>query len=139
MKKIADWIRFPEKISEEEVICRYQEARFVVIPLVPTSHSGAGVTSVFEASATGKAVIATDTGGMNSYIIHGKTGILVPPRNVDAMQNAIKTLWENEDLAREMGRAGRKFLEEHYAYENVVAEITGFLTRLWNDVRKEKA
>ena len=133
VKKAVEWIQFPGKISDEELLCRYQYARFVVVPLMPTSHSGAGVTSVFEASASGRAVIATQTGGMDSYVVHGKTGILVPPRDVDAMRNAIKTLWENEDLATDMGNAGRRFIEENYAHAKVVEGITAFLTELWNE------
>jgi glycosyltransferase involved in cell wall biosynthesis len=91
------------------------------------------VTSVFEAGASGKAVIATNTGGMDSYIVHGKTGLLVPPGDVNAMRNAIKTLWENPDLAHEMGMAGRKFVEENYAHDMVVADIAAFLRSLWLD------
>ena len=70
---------------------------------------------------------------MDSYVVHGKTGILVPPRDVDAMRNAIKTLWENEDLATDMGNAGRRFIEENYAHAKVVEGITAFLTELWNE------
>jgi glycosyltransferase involved in cell wall biosynthesis len=136
IRKVAEWIRFPERISDEELLCRYQMARFVVVPLMPTSHSGAGVTSVFEASACGRAVIATQTGGMDSFIVNGKTGILIPPRDVGAMRNAIKTLWENEALATDMGNAGRRFIEENYAHEKVVEGITAFLTELWNERSK---
>ena len=138
-KKIVEWIQFPEKISDEDLLCRYQNARFVVVPLMPTSHSGAGVTSIFEASSSGRAVIATQTGGMDSYVVHGKTGILVPPRDVDAMRNAIKTLWENEDLATDMGNAGRRFIEENYAHAKVVEGITAFLTELWNERNQSNA
>jgi glycosyltransferase involved in cell wall biosynthesis len=131
VNKIPDWICFPEPISDVELVARYQHARFVVIPLKITSHSGAGVTSAFEAWACGRPVIATNTGGMDSYVINGKTGILVPPGDVKAMRYAIRKLWENPVLAQEMGLAGRKFLEENYKYEMVVGEITDFLTRLW--------
>ena len=136
IRKVAEWIQFPDKISDDELLCRYQMARFVVVPLMPTSHSGAGVTSVFEASASGKAVIATQTGGMDSFVVNGKTGILVPPRDVEALRNAIKTLWQNVDLAAGMGRAGRRFIEENYAHETVVEEITAFLTELWVERNK---
>jgi glycosyltransferase involved in cell wall biosynthesis len=136
LKKIPAWIDFPNRISDRELVFRYQACKFVVIPLNLTSHSGAGVTSAFEASASGKAVIATNTGGMSSYVIHGKTGILVPPKDVHAMRDAIKMLWENEALAAEMGQAGRKFVEENYQYESVVAGITLFLSDLWNRGRK---
>jgi len=136
IKNIADWLRFPGKISDEELRCRYQRSRFVVVPLMPTSHSGAGVTSIFEASASGKAVIATNTGGINSYIVDGKTGILVPPGDVLAMRNAIQKLWENPELAQEMGKAGRRFVEENYDYYVVVEGITNFLQALWDDMNK---
>ena len=130
INKVADWIRFPGRLTDEELRCRYQQARFVVVPLKPTSHTGAGVSSVFEASATGKAVIATDTGGMNSYVVDGKTGLLVPPGDVQALRNAIRRLWENPGLAHEMGRAGREFVEKHYSQQGVVELTTAFLKNL---------
>jgi glycosyltransferase involved in cell wall biosynthesis len=130
INKVADWIRFPGRLTDEELRCRYQQARFVVVPLKPTSHTGAGVTSVFEASASGKAVIATDTGGMNSYVVDGKTGLLVPPADVQALRNAIRKLWENPKLALEMGRAGREFVEKNYSQQGVVELTTRFLRNL---------
>lgn len=135
VNRVADWIQFPGRISDEELPCRYQQARFVVVPLMDTSHSGAGVTSIFEASASGKAVIASNTGGMGSYIVDGKTGILVPPGDVQAMRNAIRTLWENPGLAQEMGKSGRKFVEENYDYVTVVDGIVAFLKKLWEDTK----
>jgi glycosyltransferase involved in cell wall biosynthesis len=130
--KVPEWIRFPGRIPEHELTHRYQACRFVVIPLQPTTHSGAGVTSALEASASGKAVIATNTGGMSSYVIPGKTGLLVPPNDVRAMRDAIRTLWEDQNLAAEMGRAGRKFVEENYNHDSVVCDIALFLSDLWN-------
>lgn len=135
----AHWIRFPERIPDDELVCCYKRSRFVVVPLIPTSHSGAGVTSVFEASAAGKAVIATDTGGMSSYVLHGVTGLLVPPNDVDAMRRAVKELWENPKLAYEMGQAGRRFVEENYSHNDVVAGITLFLQRLWDEVNSQRS
>lgn len=132
--RIPEWIQFPGRITDDELRCRYRLARFVVVPLMPTHHSGAGVTSIFEASASGKAVIATDTGGIHSYIQDGKTGILVPPGDVQAMRNAIHKLWANPDLAQEMGRAGRRFVEENYDYQTVVDGITAFLSNLWDKI-----
>ena len=51
------------------------------------------------------------------------------------MRNAIQTLWETEELAVEMGKAGRKFLEENYDYDKVVAGITDYLSTLWHDAQ----
>jgi glycosyltransferase involved in cell wall biosynthesis len=128
--RAVDWIRFPGRLTDEELRCRYQQARFVVVPLNPTSHTGAGVSSVFEASASGKAVIATDTGGMNSYVLDGKTGLLVPPGDVQALRSAIRKLWENPALAQDMGRAGREFVEKNYSQQRVVELTTAFLRKV---------
>ena len=130
IRKAPNWIRFPGRLTDEELRQRYQQARFVVVPLKATSHSGAGVTSVFEASASGKAVIATDTGGMNSYVVDGKTGLLVPPSDVQALRSAIRKLWENPGLAHEMGTAGREFVEKNYSQQGVVELTTAFLKNL---------
>jgi rhamnosyl/mannosyltransferase len=64
---------------------------------------------------------------MNSYVLDGKTGLLVPPGDVQALRNAICRLWENPALAREMGRAGREFMEKNYSQERVVESTTVFL------------
>jgi glycosyltransferase involved in cell wall biosynthesis len=138
-RKIVDWISFPESITDDELVRRYQQARFVVIPLISTSHSGAGVTTAFEAGASGKAIIATRTGGMQAYVKDGETGILVPPYDVDAMRNAIRKLWENPDLAKQMGLAGRKYLEIQYNFETINPMITQFLIELWKTSEKNSS
>jgi glycosyltransferase involved in cell wall biosynthesis len=130
-RKVPDWIHFPPRLTDEELVLRYQRANFVVVPLKPTYHSGAGVTSVFESSASGKAVIATNTGGMKSYIEDGNTGILVPPNNVAALRAAIKTLWENPQLSRKMGLAGRKLMEEKFNNKEVNKRKIEFLRDLY--------
>jgi glycosyltransferase involved in cell wall biosynthesis len=67
---------------------------------------------------------------MNSYVVDGKTGLLVPPGDVQALRNAIRRLWENPELASEMGRAGREFVEKNYSQQAVVALTTAFLKNL---------
>jgi glycosyltransferase involved in cell wall biosynthesis len=135
LPKIPPWVRLQSPISDSELVRQYQSCRYVVIPLLPTSHSGAGATTACEASASGKAVIATDTGGMKSYVVHGQTGILVPPKDVGALRDAIKLLWENPTLAAEMGRAGRRFVEKHYHYEVINAGVARFLSQLTTTAR----
>jgi glycosyltransferase involved in cell wall biosynthesis len=122
--KIPRWVSFPGYVSEDELIRRYQNCRFVVVPLKSTTHTSAGINIVFEAAAFGKAVIATNTGGMASYIKNDETGILVPPNNSEAMRDAIQRLWENPEIAYEMGIANRHHIEKHYNPEVVNARIS---------------
>lgn len=101
-------------VSQTELIDYYRKAKFIIVPLKPTTHNSAGINAVLEAGAFGKAVIATGVGGMPYYIKNEETGILVPPNDVYAMRNAISTLWNQPKLAHRMGIAGRNYMEQEF-------------------------
>ena len=63
-------------------------------------------TSLLDAMACGKAVVATTAGGIPEVVADGDTGVLVPPRDHTALAQAIVRLLTNEDLRARMG-AGR--------------------------------
>lgn len=60
-----------------------------------------------EAMAAGRAVVASSAGGMAEMIEHGRTGLLVPPRDPKAIAAALIHLLRNPEQAAEMGRAAR--------------------------------
>ncbi|RUV04879.1 glycosyltransferase family 1 protein [Mesorhizobium sp. M6A.T.Cr.TU.017.01.1.1] len=69
-------------------------------------------TVIMEAMASGKAVVATDVGGMPDMIDHGETGLLVPPGDASALAHAMQTLLEDRALlarleATSLARVGR--------------------------------
>lgn len=74
---------------------------------------------VLEASASGLPVVATKVGEVPKIVLDGKTGILVKPKDVDGLYVALKKLIDNPLLAKEMGKAGRKRIEEEYTWEKV--------------------
>lgn len=130
---IPDWVRFESGVSDEELVKRYQRARFVVLPLMDTTHFTAGYTVALEASASGKAVIATKTPGMPSYVIDGVTGILVPPNDITALRTAIQKLWTQPELAHQMGLAGRRYIETQFNPEVAHATIEEFLIKMYSE------
>jgi L-malate glycosyltransferase len=77
-------------------------------------------TSVLDAMAAGKPVVATRTGGIPEVVVDGETGFLVPPRDHRAMADAIVKLLEDADLRRQMGAAGRARVCEHFTAEVMV-------------------
>ena len=94
-------------------------ATIVVLP----SYYGEGLPKVLvEAEACGRAVVTTDHPGCRDAIEEGKTGLLVPVRDAEAVANAVSALLD--DLARcdEMGKAGRRRAEEFFDVRQVVAE-----------------
>lgn len=130
-ESIPDWIHFHERVSYQELINKYKRARFVVLPLKDTTLFSAGSSVVLEAGALGKAVIATKTQGMTDFVIDGVTGLLVPPHDVEAMRDAIYTLWNNPELAYEMGLEARKYIENEFNKEQNHHDIKEFIIRIY--------
>ncbi len=64
-------------------------------------------TSLMDAMAAGKPIVATTAGGIPEVVVDGETGFLVPPRDHEAMAAAIVRLLKDEPLRRAMGDAGR--------------------------------
>ena len=125
-----DWVRLVSWVSDDEILRRYQRARFAVVPLRSTTHGGAGVNAALEASALGKAVIATRTGGMPTFVKDGETGILVPPHDVAALRDAIRYLSSEPTVAARMGADGRRYMQQRFNPQTVDSNIIAFLDRL---------
>ena len=106
---IPPWVNFRHnRIDSKALIEQFHAASFSVLPLLDTTQFSAGLSAALEASACGKAVIATHTAGMPTCIQDGVTGILVPPNDPPALRAAIEKLWNQPELAEMMGKAGRR-------------------------------
>jgi len=78
---------------------------------------------IIEAMGCGKPVIATNAGGVPEIVKDGYTGILVPPRNSDALARAIIDLSKDKKKVELMGDRGRKTAEELFSIEANVKKI----------------
>jgi L-malate glycosyltransferase len=83
--------------------------------------------TVLEASAMGLPVIATRSGGPAEIIEDGVTGFLVPPGNVKAMTDAMRTLANDPARAAQMGAAARARVTEHFSFERFRLGLTDIL------------
>jgi glycosyltransferase involved in cell wall biosynthesis len=63
--------------------------------------------AILEAMAAGKPVVATGISGIAEAVVDGKTGLLVSPDDPRALAQALLALLEDQDRARELGKAGR--------------------------------
>lgn len=110
------------KLEPTELRALYARARFVVVPLLH-SDTDNGISVILEAMAMGKAVICSRTVGQVDVIQEGRTGILVPPRDVDSLRRAILSLWTEPDLAARMGRAGRDYIERYHTLDQFIQSV----------------
>jgi glycosyltransferase involved in cell wall biosynthesis len=70
---------------------------------------------VLEAMARRRPVVATPVGGTPEVVVDGETGLLVPPRDPDALAAALRRLLGDADLRRRMGEAGYQRVRERFA------------------------
>jgi glycosyltransferase involved in cell wall biosynthesis len=76
------------------------------VVVVPSLGEGFGMVAL-EAMERGRAVIASDVGGLPEIVVAGETGLLVPPGDADALAAAIVELARDPSRARAFGAAGR--------------------------------
>lgn len=75
-----------------------------------------------EAAACGRAVITTDVPGCRDAIENGVTGVLVPPRDAEALATAIGDLLLDRAKCKAMGKAGRERAQKVFDVRTVVEE-----------------
>ncbi len=96
--------------ENDQVITFLRESDIFLLPSI----AEALPVSLMEAQAVGLPVVATSVGSVSQVVDAGKSGFLVPERDVDAMAERLGYLIEHPEVWPEMGQAGRKFVEEHY-------------------------
>lgn len=74
--------------------------------VLPSLYEGFGI-AILEAMAAGRPVVATAVGGIPEVVVHGETGLLVPPGDPVALADALHELLAHPERARELGARGR--------------------------------
>jgi glycosyltransferase involved in cell wall biosynthesis len=91
--------------------------------------------SLIEAMFLEKPIVATNVGGIPDAVVHGETGLLVPPRDSEAFASALLELAHDPAQALAMGRAGHARFEARFTVDRMV---DGYVDLL-NDVLRERA
>ena len=99
---------FTGVLHDEALAAAYASADLFVFPSTTDTFGNV----VLEAQASGLPVIVSDKGGPGENIVPGKTGIIVPGRDVDSLALAIGELCADPDRVKRMGEAARLFAEE---------------------------
>jgi glycosyltransferase involved in cell wall biosynthesis len=89
------------------------------VAVLPSYREAQGLT-ILEAMALSRPVVASNVGGIPEMIEDGRTGLLVPPHDADALAAAIIRLLKNHPLADTLGRAGHDMVHDRFCIELMV-------------------
>ncbi len=111
-------------LSEWVVFCGMRRDIERVLPLMqifvmPSLSEGFGI-AIVEAMAACRPVVATAVGGIPEIVVHGETGLLVPPGDPSALAAAIQDLLSHPAKARSFGHRGRQRVQECFSIQSVV-------------------
>jgi glycosyltransferase involved in cell wall biosynthesis len=95
--------------------------------------------ALLEAAACGRPLIATDVAGCREICRHDETGLLVPPRDVGALANAIAVLLADRPRCIQMGSAARELAVREFSAEIINRETLALYRRLLAPTRIDVA
>jgi N-acetyl-alpha-D-glucosaminyl L-malate synthase BshA len=110
----SEHIRFAGFVKNDEKVLYYRSADVFALPSL---YEIFGIVNL-EAMACGVPIVASKVGGIPEIVKRGENGLLVPPRDVDALADAIIYLLENEDIRKRMGERA-KVMVKAYSWEKI--------------------
>jgi glycosyltransferase involved in cell wall biosynthesis len=99
----------------------------IIIVTLKTEIPGAVPSKLYEAMASGKAVVLVASGEAAAVVQEYDTGIVVAPGDLEGLVRAIRCLRDNPSLRQELGERGRRAAEAHFDRERVCVRFINFL------------
>lgn len=122
-------VEFHGFIDEDKITEYYSRANVFVLPSISSVQEGFGIVAL-EALACKTPVITTEIVGVSSDLKKENAGIIIPPRDPDALAAAIIKILSNNDMQREMGENGRRLVKAKYTWKSI-AEL---MEKVYNEL-----
>lgn len=126
--KLGEAVAWQGKMDLEGLIKLYAKSTVYVLPSI-NKLEAFGIVQL-EAMACRTPVIASDIPGVNNVMEVGKSGLLVPKENPQALAGAIIKIIGDPALAEAMGRRGRELVEKKYNWDVIGKQIEGVYKEL---------
>jgi len=117
---------FPGRIGDRELPFYYASADICV---VPSHYEPFGLVAI-EAMASGTPVIASDVGGLQFTVVPEETGLLAPPKDVEAFAKAIDRILGDAQWRDRLGTNARKRVEKKFSWNGVASQLSDLYTQL---------
>jgi rhamnosyl/mannosyltransferase len=119
---LGERVLFAGRVEDEHLPAYFQACDIFVLPASHRSEAFGVVQA--EAMACGKPVVCTELGTGTSYVnVDGQTGLVVPPRDPDALAAAINRLLGDEALRTQMGARGSERARQEFSHEVMIDRV----------------
>jgi glycosyltransferase involved in cell wall biosynthesis len=119
---LPDWVEHHQRPSDADLAQLYNRS---AIFLVPSHYEGWGLPGS-EAMACGAALVSTDNGGVRAYAEHGRTALLAPIADPEALAAAACSLIEDDALRIRLARAGYEHIRQ-FTWERASTDLENCL------------
>jgi glycosyltransferase involved in cell wall biosynthesis len=122
---VGDRVRFTGHVPEDELSRRYRTCDIFVLPAVVDRKGdteGLGVV-LLEALRFERPVIASRVGGIPDIVEDGRTGWLVPPRDPDALAEAVLRVAARPGESRRVAREGRRIVARRFSWDRILDDL----------------
>lgn len=120
-------VHFTGWVDGDELTWLYQNCRLVVVPSIWAEVFG---NVGLEAMAAAKPVVAFDVGGISEWLQDGETGFLVPVKDIGGLRGCIDKLLSDNQLALQMGAAGRACFIENFSAERQAPKLAALYQKV---------
>ncbi len=139
-KRYEMWVRrnrlqdvvFTGMVPEQDIARYYRTADVFCLPA--TGKESFGLILV-EAMATGRPIVATNIEGYASVVTHGEEGLLVPPRTVQPLAQALLTLLNDKQRREQMGQKSI-ITAQKYEWEGIARRVLAYYEKTIEKVRR---
>lgn len=118
---LKEKVIFAGRVSNEELPNYYAATDVFVLPSVSRLEAF-GIVAL-EAMASEVPVVVSDIPGVRDVITEGRNGLLAEPMNPADIGGKVRTILENPELAKRMGKNGREWVLENFTWKKVAADI----------------
>lgn len=120
-------------IPDDQVAELFERAEMLIIPYTEATQSG----PLHIAYAFKKPVVATNVGALPEVVVHGKTGLIVPPKDVESLAEAIIKLLKDDKLRKEMGENAFIKMKEEMSWDRIAEKTIEVYKEVLNLKDKE--
>jgi len=115
---LSENVEFHGFIPDASMVEYYTSASAFVLPSISSLQEGFGIVAL-EALACKTPVITTDIVGVSADLISHKAGLSVPPKDPEALADAIITLLMDDKMQMDMGENGRSLVKRAYTWKGI--------------------